>query len=348
MKGFSYIRTTLAGSALNAALLVLCAIIIGTGCHRRPLEDPDYNTRIKVKVNTDSIRNVTCDIYNDEVPIPVIQQDVMHVILFNEDSDRIACETYLTDYDTDAEGRKTFYGDLSVVPGTYRLYTYNFGTESTLIRDQYSWGGAEAYAMGVSDRISRAFTTKVQSGDLFTYSPDHLVVARKPEEVIPYHTGVYTVEAEATTVVESYYLQIKVEGLIYVNTATAVLSGMSSANYIAVGDRVDDPQSTVYFELQKSDDNGVPVICAVFNTFGRPDASTNDLEVTFDIQTKAGSKVQRTFNISDLFLSENCIKHHWLLLEETIHIDPPDQSGGTSGFDPRVEDWENEEHEIVL
>ncbi len=335
-----------AGSVISVVLLLLC--IFASSCHRRPLEDPDYNTRIKVRVNTDSIRNVTCGIYNDKIPVPEIQMDVMHVILFEKDSDEIACETFLTDYETDEQGHRTFFGDLSLSPGTYRLYSYNFGTESTLIRDQYNWESAEAYALGVSQKISNAFSTKVQEGDLFTYIPDHLVVARAPQETIPYHTGIYTVETEAQSVVESYYLQIKVEGLVYVNTATAVLSGMSSANYITLGDRVDDPQSTVYFELQKSEDNGEPVICAVFNTFGRPDGSTNDLEVTFDIQTKSGTTVQRTFNISDLFLSENCRKHNWLLLEETIKIDPPDPSGGSSGFDPKVEDWENEEHEIVI
>ncbi len=341
-----------AGKAMQTTRTIIPAALIAVlmlsaGCIRRPLEDMDYNTRIKVKINVEAIYNVTCDIYNSKIPIPEIQLDVMHAIFFEENEDKIAAETYLTGTELDEDGNTVFTGDISMVPGTYRLYTYNFGTEATLIKDPYKWESVEAYALGVPDRISSAYTTKVPSDESFTYSPDHLVVARSPQEVIPYHTGVYTVKAEARSVVESYYLQIKVEGLEYVNSATAVLSGMSSANYIALGNRVDDPQSTVYFEMQKSDDNGVPVICTIFNTFGHPDGSDNDLEVTFDLQTKSGT-VQRTFNISDLFLSDNAVKHHWLLLDETITIDPPEPSGGSGGFEPTVDDWESENHDIIL
>ncbi len=342
MKTKGYIRILKKG----VVLAVLSATVALSGCQRRPLEDPDYNTRVKVLINTSAIMNVTCDIYNDKIPVPEIQLDVMHVIFFKENSNEIACETYLTNYETDESAQKVFYGDISITPGTYRFYAYNFGTETTLIRDQYTWNDVEAYALSVPERISSAYATKVPSGESVTYCPDHLVVARSPQETIPYHSGIYTVNTEARSVVESYYLQIKVDGLEYVSSASAVLSGMSSANFITRGERVDDPQSTVWFTMQKSDDDGKPVICAVFNTFGRPDASSNNLEVTFDLQTRSG-KVQHTFNISDLFLSEECINHHWLLLDETIHIDPPKPDTG-GGFEPEVVDWETEHHEILL
>ncbi len=337
---------SIACSIVNTALLLCILSASSTSCQRRPLEDPDYNTRVKVQINTRAIMNVTCDIYNEKIPVPEIQMDVIHFIFFQENSDEIACETYLTNYETDESGQKVFYGDISITPGTYRFYAYNFGTETTLIRDQYTWNDVEAYALSVPERISSAYVTKESGAESITYSPDHLVVAKNSQETIPYHSGIYTVNAEARPVVESYYLQIKVDGLEYVSSATAVLSGMSSANYIARGERVDNPQSTIWFTMQKSDDNGDPVICAIFNTFGRPDSSANDLEVTFDLQTKSG-KVQRSFNISDLFLSENCVKHHWLLLDETIHIDPPTPGGG-GGFEPGVVDWETEHHEIIL
>ncbi len=341
------IRHIIYRTAGAAALLPLLLAAVLSGCQRRPLEDLDYNTLIKVKINVEAIHNVTCDIYNEKIPLPEIQLDVMHAVFFEDASGDLAAETYLTGKGVDEEGNVEFSGSLSIAPGTYRLYSYNFGTETTLVTDTYLWEGVKAYGLGVPERISSAYSTKVPDGESFTYSPDHLVVARSPQEVIPYHTGVYTVRAEARTVVESYYLQIKVDGLQYVNTATAVLSGLSSANFIALGSRVDEPQSTVWFDLEKSDDKGVPVICAVFNTFGRPDGSLNELEVTFDILTKDGRREQRTFDISELFLSEACVKHHWLLLDETIHIDPP-EPGGSGGFDPSVDDWEDEHHDIIL
>ena len=77
-----------------------------------------------------------------------------------------------------------------------------------------------------------------------------------------------------------------------------------------------------------------------------PDA-TNKLDITFDITTVDGKIVQKTYDISDLFLSEDAVRHHWLLINETIKIDPPTSTGG-GAFDPKVEDWDNVETEIEL
>ena len=53
----------------------------------------------------------------------------------------------------------------------------------------------------------------------------------------------------------------------------------------------------------------------------------------------------RTFDISGLFETENAIRHHWLLLDETIKIDPPPTGGG---FDPKVDDWDEEHHDVII
>ena len=142
-------------------------------------------------------------------------------------------------------------------------------------------------------------------------------------------------------ILDKLHLFLKRLALIF----RAVLSGMVGSNLIATNTRVTEPEAAIWFNLQKSDDKGVPVICTVFDTFGRIDRSTNNLEVTFNIQTTDGKTVVRTFNISDLFETENAIRHHWLLLDETIKIDPP-QTGG--GFDPKVDDWDEEHHDVII
>ena len=110
------------------------------------------------------------------------------------------------------------------------------------------------------------------------------------------------------------------------------------------------PASAIYIPLLKSDDNGDPVICNVFNTFGRIPESTNELIVTFELRTVDGKILSRNFDISNLFLSQECLEHHWLLLEETIVVPPPENTdpGNGGGFDPSVGDWENEYHEIEM
>ena len=329
--------------ASGAALCVLSGCLF-SGCERRPLEDQDFRTRVQVRVNLDGIQNVTCDIYNDKIPVPTIDPEVMHVLFY--DGNGIATESYISSREEDSEGKTVISGEVSVTPGTYRVLAYNFGTETTLISGLGSYEGALASAAAVSETIASRYKASTGEEGVVVYEPDHLVVAREPDEVIPPHTGLYTIEAECRTVVESYYLQVKVDGLEYVSGAQAWLSGLVESCAIASGGRSGLPGVTEYIPLLKSDDKGEPVICAVFNTLGRIDGSTNELNVTFDLKTTDGKSVRKTFDISDLFLTENCVKHHWLLLDEVIKIDPPKNAGG--GFDPSVDDWDDEHHDILI
>ena len=200
----------------------------------------------------------------------------------------------------------------------------------------------------VSEQVLSRYSSKVP-GEIVVYEPDHLTVAQLELETVPYHDGVHVIEAEATTVVETWYLQIKVEGLEYVSGAQAFLSGMHSGHLISQGDRVEDPQNTVYFTLQSGDDDGTPVICGIFNTFGRVPGSQNSLRLTFDIRTKDGRTVNAEYDITDLFSSRNALEHNWLLMEQTLTIDPPDPVPGEGGgFQPEVGDWEDEHHDILI
>ena len=340
-----------AGKAMQASRAVVPAalaavLLLSAGCIRRPLEDISEYTRVKVKVNVKNIHNVTCDIYNEKIPHPEINPEAMHVIFFKQDEDVVAAETFITNVETEDDGSTSLTGDIAIYPGTYRMLIYDYGTEETIVKDYYHYDLAYAYTEAAPYTVKSKFSTKTGETADIVNEPDHLVVASNAAETIPYHDGLYTISTEAHSVVESWYLQIKVDGLEYVGSAQAVLSGMVRENLIATDTRVSDPEATVWFRLQKSDDDGVPVICTVFNTFGRIPESANDLSVTFNIQTTDGRTVKCEYDISDLFLTEDAVQRHWLLLEDTITIDPPAQTGG--GFDPAVDDWEEEHHDIEL
>lgn len=333
-----------AGRALCAAWLLVSVLSVTSSCRRRPLEDPEYLTRVNVEVNVDGIQNVTCDIYNPAVQVPEISPDVMHVIFFDRKGD-VAAETFITEVSTAENGHRVLSGEFSVIPGKYRMLIYDYGTEATLIKDFYSWDGATAYTDPVPTYIQNTWSKGSDgSPEIFT-QPDHLMVARNAEEVIPYHYGVHTVYAEAKSVVESWYIQIKVDGLEYVSGAQAVLSGMARADKFATDTRVEQPESAVWFKMEKSEDGGSPVICAVFNTFGHVDGADSGLDVTFSITTSDGRKLRHSFDVSDLFRTENAELHHWLLLEDTIKIDPPKSSGG---YNPEVDDWDDEHRDLEL
>ena len=329
-------------------LVCMFSLAMLGGCQLRPLVDPEYNTYVRIKVNTDNIRNVTTGIYNEDVAVPEIAPEVMHVLFYEPEGNSLVAESFVSESSTDEDGYTWISGYLSLVPGDYRMLAYNFGTESTTVENRGNYETAVAGSGTVSAQVLNNYNSKAP-GEIVVYEPDHLTVAQLELETVPYHDGVHVIEAEATTVVETWYLQIKVEGLEYVSGAQAFLSGMHSGHLISQGDRVEEPQNTVYFTLQSGDDAGTPVICGIFNTFGRVPGSQNGLRLTFDIRTRDGRTVNAEYDITDLFSSREALEHNWLLMEQTITIDPPEPVPGEGGgFQPEVGDWEDENHDIVI
>ncbi len=338
------------GSLKTAAFsFVAACVMLLTACERRPLEEPGNGTKVEISLSIKSVLNVSTSIYNDKIPVPDLRPEVMHVIFYDIETNEVVTENFIHDVGVNDKGEHTVSGQIRIGPGTYRMLTYNFGTETTIVKDYYSWDDAFAYTNSVDDNIIKSYKSKTPQSEIIAYTPDHLIVARKDMEVIPYHEGNHVIHAEASTIIDTYYLQIKVEGLEYVSSAKAFLTGMNSGNMLSENRRITEPENTLYFELTKSDDGGTPVLCNIFNTFGHIDKSTNNLEVTFDLRTVDGRIEQRTFDISDLFYTEDAIERHWLLMEETITIDPPpNQGGGGGGMDPTVSDWENEYYDLNI
>lgn len=331
---------------LKNILFAISLLLIAAACERRPLVDMEDHTRIRVKVNINAVANVTCDVYNEKIPLPKIEPQAMHVLFFDQKTEKVAAESFINNVSYDSEGNRMLDGHIAIAPGNYKMLIYDFGTESTVVTDYYNWQEVYAYTNELSPALKQSFASKAGEDAYLVYEPDHLVVAKNDNEHIPYHDGIHTIEAEAKSVVESYYLQINVKGLEYVSGAQAILSGMVNGNKLSSDTKIVAPEATIWFDLEKSDDKGTPVICTVFNTFGRIDKSTNKLDVTFDIKTHDGRVIQETFDISHLFSTPECIEHHWLLLDETIEIAPPLSSGG--GFNPEIGDWDEEHHDIYL
>ena len=338
-------------SVISLALL-LCGALVS--CVRRQLEDPDFGTTLNVNVNISAIANVSCKVYNSKIPLPQINPEVMRVLFYDIHRDRLVAESFISDVVTDPEGKMSVRGNLSILPGDYRMIIYQFGTESTQIDRYESYDNANAYTGALSEEALRALQLRSGSafdGQTIRYQPDHIIAARSEHESIPYHAGVYTITAEASSLVESYYLQVKVNGLQWVSSAKAVLSSMVPSVNLSTLEKDCENPCAIYTPLLKSDDNGTPVVCNVFNTFGRVPDSTNKLEVTFELQTIDGKMLKKSYDISDLFESKECIENHWLLIEDTIEVPEPDDphpGGGGGLFDPVVDDWEEEHHEIEL
>ncbi len=359
--------TIAAGFAKSAnACVLLCRYVAVTmcllsvcSCEHRPLESIVASTNISVHVNVNTISNVTCDIYNSKIPVPEITPEVMRVLFFDMQQDRLLSDVFIQDRYIDEEGNLYLNGKVSINPGDYRMIIYSFGAEHTYISDYDSFENSTAYTDPLSEYMQQMLkknakknTDKSENQGAKTddqpihEQPEHIMVARSFNENIPYHTGDHEILAEATSLVESYYMQVKIEGAEYVTSANAVLTSMAPSASLASGVKDYATPTSLYIPLVKSDDKGVPVICNVFNTFGRIPNSTNELKITFNVTRTDGEVFTHTFDISDLFLSEACIKHHWLLVDETIVIPDPPSTGG--GFKPSVDDWEDIESEIEI
>ncbi len=295
------------------------------------------------------MKNINTGIYNPAVPVPEIEQEVMHVMFYDQKSGNMVTEAYISERSTAPNGNPVISGNVMISHGNFRMLGYNFGTLSTIIKDYDSWPRITAHTGTVTESIVDDYRSRAPEDEVINYEPDHLLTTSHAEEYIPYHEDIWQIDAVAKPILDTYYIQIKVEGLEYVSSASAFLSSMASGNRLAETERITDPVSTIYFSLMKSEDKGSPVICNVFNTFGHIDGLENSLFVTFDVRTKDGRASQHSFDITDVFKTEDAINHNWLLIEETIVIEPPEEDvAGGGGMDPSVSDWENENHEIFL
>lgn len=326
---------------------VAALVVMLCGCEFRPLEEPGFGTEVNVTVNVEAVMNVTCDIYNEKIPVPEIFPDAMHVVFYDENEDYAVSESFITGKMQETDNSCMMHGKINVQPGTYKMLAYTLGTVDTEVVNYRSWSNIQAKAKMEGEYIQQEYNARLaeegRAAGVVSRMPEHIVVARNEKEFIPYHAGEHTIKAHAATVVESYYLQVKVEGLEYVKGAKAYLSGMASGNLLATDTKIESPAAILHIPLLKSTDQGVPVLCNVFNTFGRNQEAVNELSVTFDLTTIEGNVVSRTFDITDLFHSEACIKHHWLLVDEVIKVEA---DGG--GFKPGVGEWEEEDHDVFF
>ncbi len=334
-------------------------VMMTVSCERRPLFDPNELVKLLVKVNISTVANVTCDIYNENIPIPTISTDMMRVLIYDPETGSLLSQSFLSSKEINEEGEAVLSGTLNISHGDYDFIVYNFDTPTTQVTSESEEKAVIAYTDKISEAVKTKYLgSKAQNfvGLTINEEPDHLVVARERNYRISPHDTLVIIETEARTIIDTYYLQIHVEGMQYASQATAIISGLSPSNKFALDLRTNDPTTGVYFDLVKSTDKNIrgenkDVLCAVFNTFGKIEDVESDLLVTFNVIDTAGNLVQYETSLNTIFQTEEAIKHHWLLIEDTFVIPDPGNGNTTtngSGFQPEVGEWEQEEGEINL
>ena len=342
---------------LRAMVLTLCACVFLFGCHRRPLFDPEDSAILKVRLLTDGIHNVTCDIYNPNVEVPPISSEMLRVLIYEAGGTPILSQGFLSNKRIDEGGYELFSGALALSAGEYKLLSYNFDLETIKVRYEDSYNTIEASTSEVPQYYYNRFGSRAGELGRICYAPDHLMVARAPELSIRPHFGTQYIELDARTVVDTYYIQIRITGadnMAKNASCQAVITGLSPSNQFGPDNRRYDTPASLYFEMLRNTDPNTPagenedVLCAVFNTFGKIPDEHSELHITLSILTRDGQTHQKVIDMTPIFATDDARQRHWLLIDEVWDIPAPIGTGGGGGFTPDVEDWDDVEETIPI
>lgn len=342
---------------LTTAVLTATSLLT-TQCVRRPLVDVGNTHYVRVYLD-EEIKNVTTGFYNPALDKPDYSTpEILRVVLYDQTSNRIAAERYLRNRKVDARG--VYYdGYIVAEPGDYRLLTYNFGTESTIIDQSHLYLGATAYTNEISSVLRQSLSVRAEGDEeRIVYIPDHLFVDRNEELTLDYGMDVDTLRDAsgdhftAGSIVLSYYLQVRVKGAQWISSAVGLLTGMAGSATLHDGNAILEDPVTIYFEMQRGEveqGSDEAFIYTTFHTFGKLPDQNNELQLTFDVRTTDGRALTTTIDITDEFSKPDAIEHQWLLLDTVLTIPEPEEpTGGGDGFVPEVDDWEDIETDIII
>ena len=351
-------------------LLTLAAILLtAAGCEFRPLSESGNVSYVRIYLD-ERILNVTEGFYHAEFLHPEYHRpEILRVALFDPNTGRMVSERYLRNQGDDERGHY-YEGYLIVEAGTYNLVAYNFGTEATIIANEYSWWDMTAYTNEVSPALQDSFksrgdgTAKADGEpESIRYDADHLFVAGAEGIEIQHHTTLDTLRNtngepwfRASSVVKSYYLQIGVTGIKYLSSSSVLLTGMGRSVRLRDLDFTEGGEATLYFDMHNGEDqyHGDHYACiyGTFGTFGKLPDADNMLTVSIEMITTYGTRLEETIPITQEFYTVNATEHQWLILEQTINIpappDPPPGGEGNGGMQPHVGDWGDVQSEFEV
>ena len=334
----------------NLFLLALLALSILTGCMRRDLEYGNGELDIRLNIHL----NIVVNGQPEQLPEP----EMVRVMFFNPDTYELYTESYLP-----AGG-----GRVTLPPGRYKLLVYNFDTESTLLRGDRNYYSIEAYTNEVSSALKNSMLQAIENGISATradgddeeawnlalksisekpvvYEPDHLFVSREDIEVLN-TTESQTIEAEAETIIETWKISVSIEHPEYIASARALLTGQIGSNFIGLPKEEGKTNTdvTLIFDMAAhTDESGMSVMEAKFHTFGKNPLTENNLWLSIIIRSVSGETIVWHDNITDEYFTDDAQNEQIIQIEERIVVPEPDPStGGGGGFQPGVDDWDQE------
>jgi hypothetical protein len=339
-------------------LSTLLALLLAAGCEFRPLMEGGNVSYVRIYLD-EEILNVNTGFYNTNFYHPSYRRpEILRVALFDPESGEMKSERYLRNQGDDERGHY-YDGYVIVEPGTYNLIAYNFGTESTIIANEYGWWDMTAYTNEISPSLADSFKSRGDGRakadgepESIRYDADHLFVAGADNIEIKHHSSLDTLRNtsgepwfRASSIVKSYYLQIDVTGAQYLSSSSALLTGMGRSARLRDRNFTEGGEATIYFDLLTGDytyhSQNRSCMYGTFGTFGRLPDAQNMLTVSIEMVTTYGTRLEETIPISQTFDTHEAHENQWLILHYIIEIptppNPPPGEGG--GMMPSVGEW---------
>ena len=338
--------------------VAVCAVLLGLiSCEHRILTDPKDNHYIRVYLD-EQIKNVTCGFYNPDYERPDYDSPVnLRAVLADPESGETVSERILRGNGQDERGRY-IDGYLAAPAGTYNLLIHGVGSAVTRISNLQNYYGMYAYTDPVGEDSYRFLPVagKASEEKRNENQPEHLFREVCEQINIRHSTRTDTLRNAqgdhftAASMVLSYFMQVRIKGIEWVNSAAVLMSGMAGSapmhlKEVAGSEPVDLFFTTKCTDREKSRDSDVStaVIYATFNTFGKlPDRNTT---MTIEFIKTDGSSQNEEFNIDGMFETPLVRDNRWILLEREITISRPE---GTGGLRPGVDEWKDMDADVVM
>lgn len=344
------------GARLSTFVLMLMAILSLSGCVHRDVFEPADMHYVKVYID-ETIQNVNTGFYREDAEnIPYSFPKLVKVMLCDPSTGDVVASRFLQNQGADPRGNY-FDGYIQCRPGKYKMLARSYGSEVTIVENDNNFFNAVAYTNPISFDLASRLPKKAGTDTVRVNMPDHLFVVASDVN-IPFSTEADTLRNAvsglsyfvASTIVESYYIQLKVKGIQYLSSVSSLLAGLSGKARLHDGARMPEPVE-IYFDMTEADfvaDEAT--IYATFNTFGKANYKSYDsgIILQFVVITLDGKARTTSIDIAEEFNKPDAIENKWILLNKLITIPPPEGGSGEGGFTPGVEQWTDVTTEIVI
>lgn len=350
------------GCYLHILILMAISFTIAS-CEHRLLSDPGGGHYVRVYLD-EQIKNVTCGFYNDSLEKPSYKRPSnLRAILTDPSTGTIVSERILRNHGQDGRGHY-IDGYMAAPNGEYDFMVYEIGTPLTLIRDADNFHKMQAYTDPVKESYLQYLpSTKIEiDNNRIVNKPDHLfhdvckgitLGGSYEKDTIKNSENDYFT---AKSITKSYYIQIKIKGIEWITSAASLISGVAGSVYMREREELCTSDSVhIFFGMNYTGKREISVsntstatLYATFNTFGKIPGIQTIYTLNFEFTRSDGTTQVEKIDITELFDTPLVKENQWILLEQEIVIQPPENAKPGGGLRPGVQEWVDIDAEVRI